>query len=413
MKTDIDRHLRDAFARAANWLAVALAASLPWSTSLTGIFAALWLIASVPTCDLAALRRLVRAPAAFLPLLFLALGAIGMLWADVTWDQRFGGLSSFYKFLYIPLLLHFFSRLGDARAVLIGFLTSCAALLVVSWTLLAFPDLLKPDALISAGVPVKDYISQGAMFTFCMAIVLYFAAQTWRDGRRGLAFILAAVAVLFVANVFYVATSRTSLVLIPILLVLFGYRQFGWKGTIASGAVFLVLLAAAWPSAGFLRTRVTTFVHEIQSFNPDGKATPAGERLVFWTKSVGFIAAAPIIGHGTGSIRDQFEKSTIGRTGMAASVAANPHNQIFAVGIQLGFAGIVLLLAMWLSHLTLFRIGGAAGWTGLVVAVQNIIGSQFNSHLFDFTHGWAYVIGIGIAGGVALRQSARSAVEAR
>ncbi len=413
MKIDIDRHVRDAFARAANWLAVALAVSLPWSTSLTGIFAALWLIASVPTCDLAALRRLVRTPAAFLPLLFVALGALGMLWAHVTWGQRFGGLSSFYKFLYIPLLLHFFSRLGDARAVLIGFLASCAVLLVVSWILLAWPDLLKPGTMKTPGVPVKDYISQGAMFTFCMAVVLYFAAQAWRDGRRGFALILAAAAVLFVANVFYVATSRTSLVLIPVLLVLFGYRQFGWKGTIASGAVFLLLLAAAWPSAGFLRTRVTTFIHEIQTFDPDGQPTPAGERLVFWTKSIGFIAAAPVIGHGTGSIRDQFERSTAGRTGMAAKAAANPHNQMLAVGIQLGFVGIAVLLAMWLSHLMLFRIGGPAGWIGLVVAVQNIVGSQFNSHLFDFTHGWAYVVGIGIAGGVALKQSARAAVEAR
>jgi O-antigen ligase len=400
---------RDGFARLANWLAVALAASLPWSTSLTGIFAALWLIAFAPTCDLAALRRLVRTPAAFLPLMFLALGAFGMLWADVTWDQRFGGLSSFYKFLYIPLLLHFFSRLGDARAVLIGFLASCTVLLAVSWTLLAWPGLLKSGAMISAGVPVKDYIAQGAMFTFCMAIVLYFAVQAWRDKQRGWALILAAVATLFVANIFYVATSRTSLVLIPILLVLFGYRQFGWKGIIASLAIFLLLLTAAWPSAGYLRTRVTTLVHEIQSYNPDGRATPAGERLVFWTKSVGFIADAPVIGHGTGSIRDQFERSTAGRTGMAAEASANPHNQILAVGIQLGFAGIALLLAMWLSHLMLFRVGGLAGWVGLVVATQNVIGSQFNSHLFDFTHGWAYVIGIGIAGGVALRQSARAA----
>lgn len=409
MKTDIDRHPRDAFARAANWLAVALAASLPWSTSLTGIFAALWLIASVPTCDLAALKRLIRTPAAFLPLMFFALGAAGMVWADVTWSERFGGLSSYYKFLFIPLLLHFFSRLGDARAVLIGFLASCAVLLAASWTLLAWPE-LNPDAMRTIGVPVKDYISQGAMFTFCMAVVIYFAAQAWRDGRRGWALVLAAVAILFVTNILYIATSRTSLVLIPVLLVLFGYRQFGWKGTVASGTIFVLLLAAAWPSADYLRTRVTAFVHEIQSYDPDGTPTPAGERLVYWTKSIGFIAAAPVIGHGTGSIRDQFERSTAGRSGMAAKAAANPHNQMLAVGIQLGFVGIVLLIAMWLSHLMLFfRVGGPAGWIGLVVAVQNIVGSQFNSHLFDFTHGWAYVIGIGIAGGVALKQSARAA----
>jgi O-antigen ligase len=36
------------------------------------------------------------------------------------------------------------------------------------------------------------------------------------------------------------------------------------------------------------------------------------------------------------------------------------------------------------------------------------VGSLFNSHLFDFTHGWGYVIGVGIAGGVMLRNGSRS-----
>jgi hypothetical protein len=60
---------------------------------------------------------------------------------------------------------------------------------------------------------------------------------------------------------------------------------------------------------------------------------------------------------------------------------------------------------MWLSHLALFRATGLAGWFGLVVVIQNVVGSQFNSHLFDFTHGWAYVVGVGIAGGAVLRNA--------
>ena len=36
--------------------------------------------------------------------------------------------------------------------------------------------------------------------------------------------------------------------------------------------------------------------------------------------------------------------------------------------------------------------------------VQNIVSSLFNSHLFDFTSGWLYVFGVGVVGGMALRQ---------
>ena len=39
------------------------------------------------------------------------------------------------------------------------------------------------------------------------------------------------------------------------------------------------------------------------------------------------------------------------------------------------------------------------------MVVQNIVSSLFNSSLFDFTHGWVYVWGVGVLGGMMLRQS--------
>ena len=50
---------------------------------------------------------------------------------------------------------------------------------------------------------------------------------------------------------------------------------------------------------------------------------------------------------------------------------------------------------------------GLAAWIGLMVVVQNIFTSLFNSHLFDFSPGWMYVLGVGIAGGMMLRTSLR------
>ena len=111
-----------------------------------------------------------------------------------------------------------------------------------------------------------------------------------------------------------------------------------------------------------------------------------------------------MIGHGTGSIPELFAKSAIGQTGAAASATTNPHNQTFAVAIQLGLVGAVVLWAMWIAHLTLFRGGGLAEWVGLVVVIQNVVGSLFNSHLFDFVQGWVYVFGVGVAGGMVLKR---------
>jgi hypothetical protein len=394
------------FAQLADALAIALAVSLPWSTSATGIIAGLWLLALIPTLDLQSLRRVITIPAGGLPVLFVVLGGVGMLWAAVPWAERLGGIGSFIKLLFIPLLLQQFYRSDAGRQVLIGFLGSCIVLLVVSWSLWIWPGMPWPGTVkYSIGVPVKDYIAQSAMFTICALVIVRFAYDKWKEGHRRLALALIVLSVLFFLNVLYVATSRTYLVVFPLLLLVFGYQAFGWRGAIGLVVGCLVLAMAAWPSATFLRGRVSSFFDEIRLYQPTASPTPAGQRLEYWRKSVKFMREAPLFGHGTGSIRDQFRRSVVGQSGVAAEVSANPHNQTLAVGIQIGLVGIAVLLAMWTAHLALFRLNSFAAWVGLVVVMQNVIGSLFNSHLFDFTHGWAYVIGVGIAGGTVLRQS--------
>jgi O-antigen ligase len=76
--------------------------------------------------------------------------------------------------------------------------------------------------------------------------------------------------------------------------------------------------------------------------------------------------------------------------------------------------GIIVLYAMWWSHFRLFRGDDLASWIGLLVVVQNVLSSLFNSHLFDFHEGWMYVLGVGVAGGMVLgakRKNDRSAPE--
>ena len=86
-------------------------------------------------------------------------------------------------------------------------------------------------------------------------------------------------------------------------------------------------------------------------------------------------------------------------------MTTNPHNQTLAVAIELGLLGVLVLVAMWLSHLALFRGAALAAWFGLLVVSDNVVSSLFNSHLFDFGQGWLYVLGVGIIGGMVLHAS--------
>jgi O-antigen ligase len=343
--------------------------------------------------------------------LLWVLALVGMLWAiGVPMAERVDGLSSYHKLLTIPLLIAQFQRSDRGRWVMIWFFISCGVMLVVSWALFLVPSLPWPWYGPSSriGVPVKDYIAQSGEFTACVLLLAAIALDAWRERRHAFSIAMSLLALAFLANIFYISTSRTSLVVIPILLLLFACKRLPWTAT--AGALFAAVMLSifAWSLAPEVKNNITDLLSEVRRFQPEGKNTRAGERLEFWRKSIGFIADAPIIGHGTGSIRDQFRHSVVGQIGMAAMAAENPHNQTIAVAIQLGLVGTAALFAMWLAHVLLFRGDGIIAWAGLLLVTQNVVGSLFNSHLFDFTQGWGYVIGVGVAGGMIYKGTATS-----
>jgi O-antigen ligase len=392
---------RQRLTKLADGLAVALVVSLPWSTTATGVLVVLWLLAVLPTLRVADLRQVLLTPPGGLPVVLFILALLGMTWAtSVPLAERVAGVTSFAKLLVIPLLLVHFRRSDAAKWVMAGFVFSCAALLVASWASYLAGVSWQGKNL---GIPVKNYSSQADMFTIAIFILAAIALDAWRAGMRGAAVAYAGAALAFICNILYIATSRTALVALSVLLVVFGVMKFQWKGALGALVVLAAVGALAWPSSEFLRLRVESFTKELSQYRTENARTSAGERVEFWKKSVAFIAAAPVVGHGTGSIQEQFRRAVSGLGGSSDVASSNPHNQTLAVGIQLGFLGIAALFAMWAAHLALFRGSGLVAWIGLVVVVQNVVGSLFNSELFDFTQGWAYVIGVGVAGGALLR----------
>jgi len=94
--------------RFADALATAVAVALPWSSSAVSILILLLLLALVPLLSFRDVRREAATPAGGLPVALVALAALGMTWAEVSWGERLGGLDSFIKLLMIPILLAYF-----------------------------------------------------------------------------------------------------------------------------------------------------------------------------------------------------------------------------------------------------------------------------------------------------------------
>jgi hypothetical protein len=385
-------------AQVADWLAVGTAASLPWSTSGTSILSALLLLAIIPTLDWASLRRELTTAAGGLPVLLVALGMVGTLWADVGWHDRWGGLTSFLRLLAIPLLFVHFRTSQRGWYVFAAYAASCAVLLPLTSFI---HSSVKGELVL-----VKNGATQSGEFVLCIFGLLFVILECIERRRWWWIAGCAAVILGMLANMAFVATGRTALVVMPVLLMLFAVKKLSGKATAFMFAGVIVVAVAAWFSSPYLRYRTTELWTGYQQFKETNTITSSGQRVLFYLNSLQLIREAPVFGHGTGSIGPLFERIAKAHGSPEGWLSNNPHNQTFAVAVQIGVIGAGVLWAMWIAHLMLFRGNGLPQWVGLIVVVQNIVGSAFNSHLFDFDQAWTYILGVGVAGGMVLAKRA-------
>ncbi|MGY4570127.1 O-antigen ligase family protein [Bradyrhizobium sp. USDA 3256] len=389
------------YVRATDTLIALAAASLPWSTTALAVFMLLWLVAVIPTIDWEQFILDLAQPAFALPIALVALAVMGQAWSETSWVERLQGIKPLSKLLLLPFLLGYFQRSQGGLWVFLAFLVSCTVLMILSWIVPALPQ-LKLAHTASDGVPVKNYLDQSQEFALCafalaLPALTALRARQWRFAAGTIALML-----LFVANMLYVVSARTALVYMPVLLILFASLHLSRRATRLLFAVVAVTSLVVWTTSPYLRQRIANVSIEYRAHDTSGIASTA-QRLTYWRKSVKFIGEAPWLGHGTGSIRHMFTQDAVGQAGLEAEVINNPHNQTLNVGVQWGLIGILLLYAMWISHVRLFAGRDLVSWIGLAVVVQNITSSLLNSHLSDFHEGWMYVIGVGVAGGMALR----------
>jgi O-antigen ligase len=389
---------------------ILISVSLPWSTSLVGIFGVAFLATMAPFLDVKVFLQSLKRPICALPIALFALALVGTLWSDAPWGVRLYAVSPAAKLLVLPLLLYHFERSARGAQVFIAFLVSCTLLMAMSWIVAFNPGLsLKSAADTERGIFVKNYIDQSQEFALCAVALAYPIITLLRAKRIWLAMLLTAVALSFVVNMAFVIVSRTALVTIPILLAVFALLHLKWRSIVIIVCATIAFAAVSWLTSPQLRWTGETFLRDYQLYKERNIPTSIGSRLEFWQKSLRFFAEAPVFGHGSGSTRGLFEQAAVGRVGAGAEVISNPHNQTLYVAIQWGVIGIVVLYAMWWLHLMLFRGESLESWIGLLVVVQNIFTSLFNSHISDFHEGWMYVLGVGIAGGMVLKASSREA----
>jgi len=385
----ISRHLRTA----RQVFAVVTAFSLPLSTSAQAIAVSIFVVLAIATLDVGRFRATIRTPAAWLPAALFALILIGVTWSSAPLPVAFKWVGPYAKLLLIPIvMMTAFSR-KDGVQIACGFLAACTILLALSWASVVWPS--GPWRWFNlTGVPVKDNAVQSGEFALCAFGLAYVGLRSWSE-NRGRAVLTLALAALFFANALFVNISKTGILMAGALLALLLLETQGWRRglLIAIPATLAIVAALSLSPAAQVRFKQLLLGAEPLHENHENMSTAS--RLYFWKEAQVFVAGAPVLGHGTGSIAGLYRGLDQSRT---FGDIPDPHNQFLHTTLQVGLVGGALLIAMWAAHLALFWGSGALRAMGLAIVIQNILGSLFNSHLSTVTQGMLYCLGVGLVG---------------
>ena len=385
--------------------AVATAAMLPVSTSGQAIALSVFVVLALLTVKPEEWLATIVTPAAAIPVGLFVLIVIGMLWSPTPFAPG-GGVGHYAKLLLVPVAMACAFTPRQGLQIGYGFLAGCLVVLALSF-LSFFIPLPSPFSHATDGVPVKDNAVQSGCFALCAFGLALGGVNAWVAGNRRRAAAMLILALVFLADVFMIYISKTGILMTMALVGLFVVQAGGWKRSLLIATpIVLVAAIALWSSGPAQRrlAQIATDIHAVDSGKGNSEATlSTASRLDFWSKAVEFIEQAPLFGHGTGSTKSLYQSLEATRPSPYGEAVPDPHNQFFAIAIQVGLVGGAILLAMWAAHFAMFVGGGFACAIGQAVVIQNFVGSLFNSHLSTVTQGMLYCLAVGLLGGIVLR----------
>ena len=406
-RENLSRHLLNGRQIAAVFTAFALPISTSGQAIGVGVLAVLCLL----TLDRDRVVATMQRPAAYLPVLLVALLLVGVSWSLLPPSGAIKWVGPYTKLLLIPLLMASIFTPRQVVQIGLGFLAGCVVVMIVSYTSLLWPG--GPWGFFNErGVPWKDNAIQSECFALCAFGLLFAASRIWMQGDRPRAGAVAMLAALFFVNIFLLNISRTGALVALSLLVILFVQLGGWRRAALIGApLLLVVVLGLWSLPG-VQNRIAEISKGISHPSHSQDSISTASRIDFWTKAWDFTKAAPLVGHGTGSIRPLYQSREATAPSPYGAATADPHNQFLHIVLQIGLIGGLVLLAMWAAHAALFLNRDAVSLFGFAAVWMNVLGSLVNSHISQVTQGMLYCMAVGLLGAlVPVRGAATAAAD--
>ncbi|MBC5785347.1 O-antigen ligase family protein [Ramlibacter sp. USB13] len=371
----------------ARWLLVVAVVALMVSPPLTNTCEFLVVLLVLFSRDLRQrLWATLRQPMALAALAFFLVLAIAITYSAAPAHEGLVALGSWRKLLFLPIAMSLFDEPAAKRQMAAGLVAAASLLAVVSFVSFGLDIRFFPNDF--AGIVARNHGTQGMLFAAAAFAAACLATEP-RAGRWRAA--LLAAAAFLALNVVVVGQARSGYLVLLACMALFAWNSawFGRTGTagkLAATAAAVLLTAGALVASPQSRDRVQEALNEALNYDTHTTVTSMGMRPIFWINTVSLIEQRPVFGWGTASFEHVYLTTIVGRTGVAATPAADPHNQFMKIAAEQGVVGLAVFLALLAASL---RQPASAPWRllGLGVLASWCLTSMASSHFSTFAEG--------------------------
>jgi O-antigen ligase len=325
-------------------------------------------------------------PVAVWSLLLYAVFFVGLAYGNASPDWEIETLKKYRELLFIPVLLPFLSEERHRDRAWQAFVIASLVSLAISF-LMSF-GILETDP--SHGPSLKSRITHGIFIGF----FAFYCLHRSINGRQH-ALLYLPLFLIAVFNVFFVVEGRTGQLITLVLIALFALQRFDFKARLLAGLT-LVIFLGIFLSFSDKAARIYEGFENTQAYlqeTPEQTDSSMGQRYTFWKYSVKLIAEKPLLGYGTGSFAQEYERIAKGEQ----FLAHHPHNEFLFIGVQLGLLGLIPYLGFMGSQLYEARkLPEQEKWLAQGLLVTLVITSLFNTPIYDHTEGHWFVVMIAL-----------------
>ena len=369
------------------WCLCSLSFLIPISTAavtgiLPSILLGLWLIS----------RHYHRFPVLLKKSLATQLSIALFVWLALAGLIGGGGLDSvtflkkYRELILIPIFIGFTIHMSSRERFHICLALNVGLLVTLAVSLLQIVEILP----LRDGQPtLSSTLTQASLMSWGMFWMMHQFRQT-----RSVKWLIGALVVATYS--IFLMQSTTGLLLIVVMLGLFGLQTMRWKNfvtviTIACGVIF-----GAYMSIDQFKVELDESIIvgikflKSEQLDEGQLATSPGERYEFVSNGVKLFLQKPLIGHGPGSVEQQYGELT---SGTHSKRTTNLHNEYLMIGAQSGVIGIFLWIGVLWAIVTTINCNGMTERCLLQgIVVWMAVGCLVNSFLLDAREGMLFAL---------------------